>query len=299
MKLREKYLAPKRNATAPAPAFPSANPPPINVPPPEMMDAYADDGKIPVLYWYFDNTKGENKRLVVTRDAYSDVFKQLERRTFSYYGDTIRFFYDALEKYPPTGKTVLVWGLESCNCEAFALWKGASVVYVVDYNTPDCRHERITTMTHQELRQSGLRADFAFSFSSFEHDGLGRYGDPLAPFGDLQAMAEAKKHLRPGGIMFFGVPLGSDRLVWNAHRIYGPARLPALLEGWDCLEVFGGSRDEEAPPFYETHTDGNYIQPLMVLRLQGGDGVAAETNATNLPTQNKKLHREICGLLHL
>ncbi len=35
--------------------------------------------------------------------------------------------------------------------------------------------------------------DAAFSMSSFDHDGLGRYGDPLGPDSDLLAMDTVKR----------------------------------------------------------------------------------------------------------
>ncbi len=38
--------------------------------------------------------------------------------------------------------------------------------------------------------------DMALSISSFDHDGLGRYGDPLDPVGDLKAMRTFFFHLR-------------------------------------------------------------------------------------------------------
>ena len=53
-----------------------------------------------------------------------------------------------------------------------------------------------------------------------EHVGLGRYGDPLDPDGDLKAMAELTRVLAPGGDLLFVVPTGRPRLVFNAHRIY-------------------------------------------------------------------------------
>lgn len=40
--------------------------------------------------------------------------------------------------------------------------------------------------------------DFAFSFSSWEHDGLGRYGDPVDPWGDVKAMQRASCYVKPG-----------------------------------------------------------------------------------------------------
>ena len=53
-----------------------------------------------------------------------------------------------------------------------------------------------------------------------EHIGLGRYGDPLNPNGDLQAIAELKRVLAPGGSLLFVVPIGKPKIIFNAHRIY-------------------------------------------------------------------------------
>jgi len=57
----------------------------------------------------------------------------------------------------------------------------------------------------------------------------GRYGDPLNPDADLQAMARVRSILKPGGLLLLTVPVGPDVLVFNLHRRYGPARLPLLL----------------------------------------------------------------------
>lgn len=40
--------------------------------------------------------------------------------------------------------------------------------------------------------------DYAFSFSSWEHDGLGRYGDPIDPWGDVKAVQRASCYVKPG-----------------------------------------------------------------------------------------------------
>jgi len=53
-----------------------------------------------------------------------------------------------------------------------------------------------------------------------EHVGLGRYGEPLDPDGDLKAIAELKRVLAPRGSLLFVVPAGKPRLQFNAHRIY-------------------------------------------------------------------------------
>lgn len=53
-----------------------------------------------------------------------------------------------------------------------------------------------------------------------EHIGLGRYGDPLDPDGDLKAIAELKRVLARGGSLLFVTPVGVPRIQYNAHRIY-------------------------------------------------------------------------------
>ncbi len=54
-----------------------------------------------------------------------------------------------------------------------------------------------------------------------EHVGLARYGDPMDPDGDLEAMRELERVVAPGGSLLFVVPVGQPRIQFNAHRIYG------------------------------------------------------------------------------
>ena len=54
-----------------------------------------------------------------------------------------------------------------------------------------------------------------------EHVGLGRYGEPLDPDGDIKAIFELKRVLAPGGLLLFVVPVGgTSKIMFNAHRIY-------------------------------------------------------------------------------
>jgi SAM-dependent methyltransferase len=75
----------------------------------------------------------------------------------------------------------------------------------------------------------------ALSISSFEHDGLGRYGDPVDANGDLKAMERMRRVLKPNGYLILAVPVGVDTIKWNAHRKYGRVRLPVLLRLWSLV----------------------------------------------------------------
>ena len=54
-----------------------------------------------------------------------------------------------------------------------------------------------------------------------EHIGLGRYGDTPDVRGDLKAIAELKRIVKPGGRLYVVAPSGHPCVVFNAHRIYG------------------------------------------------------------------------------
>ncbi len=67
--------------------------------------------------------------------------------------------------------------------------------------------------------ESGSVASLS-SMHVVEHVGLGRYGEPLDPEGDLKAIHELARVLAPGGDLLFVVPVGQPRICYNAHRIY-------------------------------------------------------------------------------
>lgn len=54
-----------------------------------------------------------------------------------------------------------------------------------------------------------------------EHVGLGRYGDPLDPLGDVTAAKELKRVLAPGGQLLLVTPINkTPRIQFNADRAY-------------------------------------------------------------------------------
>lgn len=69
-----------------------------------------------------------------------------------------------------------------------------------------------------------------------EHVGLGRYGDPLDPDGDLKSAAELKRVLGDGGSLIFVVPVGKPRIHFNAHRVYSYGQVVDCFAGLDLRE---------------------------------------------------------------
>ncbi len=210
--VRDFYIPQKKGNGTPLPPLEKKAPPP-NVIPDHLLPQYSLDGKAEIFYSYINESAP--KPIHITAEDYQTAISSMQSGTFSYYGNSFSFLRDAAENFTLKNKTVVVFGLVACNCDGFALWQGATKVTIVDYNKPICNNPKVTVLTHEEAR--GIKADIAISFSSFEHDGLGRYGDPLNPDGDLEAMKYMNACLKEDGIAFFSVPIGRDCTVWNLH----------------------------------------------------------------------------------
>ncbi len=142
-----------------------------------------------------------------------------------------------------TGGRVLVIGSENPWVEACALAAGAASVVTLEYGAIKSSHPQVTTLTPSEMRQkyaSGTLGEFdvILTMSSVEHSGLGRYGDALNPYGDLQAIARAWCVARPKAPMLIAVPHEKtkfDTIEFNAHRIYGPVMYSNLVANWQQI----------------------------------------------------------------
>jgi SAM-dependent methyltransferase len=72
---------------------------------------------------------------------------------------------------------------------------------------------------------SDQSVDSVSSLHAVEHFGLGRYGDRVDPDGWRKALLALQRVLRPGGRLYLSVPVGRERLCFNAHRIFSPTRV--------------------------------------------------------------------------
>ena len=71
---------------------------------------------------------------------------------------------------------------------------------------------------------------------TIEHIGLGRYGDPMDPVGDLKAALELKRVLAKDGSLLFVTPVGKPKIEFNAHRIYSYEMIMEMFESLKLVE---------------------------------------------------------------
>ena len=180
-------------------------------------------------------------------------------------------------------KVLLVLGSLTPWVEAIALRAGAKLIITADYNVPKLDGTRfpiITTHTSILSNIDDSYFDAVISFSSLEHDGLGRYGDPLDPYADFKTISQIERILKPGGVLFLGVPMSTKDVTFDtAARVYGPIRFNMLFCGFELLariNLGNTSAGFEAVCF---ENDTNHLkyserdcivnsQPISILRKQ-------------------------------
>ena len=232
--------------------------------PKKLLDQFTMGGEVEVEDKYLDNANPEiqaefNEKF--TRQQLCDYQAQCSQGETNYYGSTDLFLWNAFVHFPIAGKHVVLMGSANPWYEAVLLNWGAKKVTVVEYSPRPDIHPLITYVQPDDLGDEQF--DACVSISSFEHDGLGRYGDPINPDGDLEAMDTVKRILKDDGHLYLGLPVGKDKVVWNAHRIYGPKRLEKLLQGWATHVIVGMENAQDLAK--DTGIDATF-QPVFVLK---------------------------------
>jgi hypothetical protein len=165
---------------------------------------------------------------------------------------------EGLRRMDVAGKRILVIGSENPWVEACVLEAGAAEVWTLEYGRIVSTHPKIKTLTPDEAREMYIKGtlpmfDSVVTFSSVEHSGLGRYGDALNPWGDMQAIARAWCVTKPGGKMLLGVmecgKRERDSIEYNLHRCYRKVAYTHLTANWE-----------------QEHRIREDTQPVMVFR---------------------------------
>jgi SAM-dependent methyltransferase len=92
--------------------------------------------------------------------------------------------------------------------------------------------------------------DSISSLHAIEHFGLGRYNDTIDYYGYLKAIANIVEILQQGGRFYFSVPIGKQRIEFNAHRVFSVSYLIELLS--TNFEINRFSYVNDAGDFFES-----------------------------------------------
>ncbi|CAF3897171.1 unnamed protein product [Rotaria sp. Silwood2] len=217
--------------------------------PDDLLSNFTLNYTIPVNYGLQEFRAGDTLPAKWTVDLIENYRKQLRsREAYGSYGN--KDIYPALDKYASLAiinKKCAVIGTENPWIEAALLEYNASSVTTIEYATIHSNIPRLFTITPMDFAKQQQNSksrrqlfDSVWSYSSIEHDGLGRYRDPLNPYGDFQTMVKITCILKPGGFLFLGIPLTVEDLIqFNVHRTYGPIRLPLLYRNFHIVEMLG------------------------------------------------------------
>jgi hypothetical protein len=237
--------------------------------PTELIQKYTLDGKIPIINCVLDSSK-------ILHHEWSDEFikSYLEKYTIfniknnlegksTYGNETCVMLLDTFVKYNIVNKNIAIVGSETPWIEAMLINLNNKVT-TIEYNVPKINSEYLEVKDYFEyFENKSNNFDVIISFSSIEHSGLGRYGDPLDSEGDIKTMRSIHRNLKEDGLLIWGAPIGNDCLVWNLHRIYGKIRLPLIFENFKEVEWIGGKKEElfKIPLINQD----SFFQPVVVL----------------------------------
>ena len=110
-------------------------------------------------------------------------------------------------------------------------------VTVVDIRPMESTLSGLTFLRDDATELGQLETDSVDSISSLhaaEHFGLGRYSDPVDPQACFTFMRAMRRVLAPGGRLYFSVPVGRERVEFNAHRVFSPK---TVLDTFSGLEL--------------------------------------------------------------
>lgn len=116
-------------------------------------------------------------------------------------------------------------------------------VYVIDIRELKRNVENIEFLRANLLEEPPVNlvncTDSLSCLHALEHFGLGRYGDPMDLDGHEKGFENLLKILKPNGIFYLSVPIGQQRIEFNAHRVFSVGYLLRLFESHNCrLEYF-------------------------------------------------------------
>lgn len=119
-------------------------------------------------------------------------------------------------------------------------------VTMIDVREFPVQIEGLHTIVDDATYLSQIQDDSISSMSalcSLEHFGLGRYGDPVDPEACFKCFDSIQNKLAPNGKLYISLPIGRERVEFNAHRIFYPSTIIEHFSKMKLLEFSCTSQD--------------------------------------------------------
>lgn len=134
-------------------------------------------------------------------------------------------------------------------------------IEVFDIRNLNVKSENIVFKQADLTRLSSSLENYSDSVSclhALEHFGLGRYGDPIDPFGHIIGLENITKILKTNGTLYLSVPIGKkERIEFNAHRIFSVETILSLTKNDYKLSSFS---------FVDDFGDLTHLKDLDLIR---------------------------------
>lgn len=144
-------------------------------------------------------------------------------------------------------------------------------VNMVDIRPFPGKVENLYTVVDDAAKMKNIRNNSLTSISalcSLEHFGLGRYGDEINPEACFECFEQIQNKLKSGGKLYISVPIGKERVEFNAHRVFFASTIIdsfnklKLLE-YSCVANNCIEYDVDINKYDDCTKDGNYRYGLF------------------------------------
>lgn len=106
-------------------------------------------------------------------------------------------------------------------------------------------------------------ADSISCLHAIEHFGLGRYGDPLDPYGHIKGFNNILQMLKIDGTFYISFPIGkANETHFNAHRVFHPHDIFTWLDQQNRIELLRFDYVDDAGELHQNidlHTAGQNV----------------------------------------
>lgn len=206
-----------------------------------QLQAFTDNFTIPIFNrMHYHSASGNAANALGWGSLNEKLIKQVtfeQIQKFCHYPEAI----PSLLNYNFKNKKVMILGSSKPWLELFLLKSGVHSIKTIEYRRIkwqlcDQLSQRWQSFTYEEFcnidesKRVFGEVDCFISYSSLEHSGLGRYGDPIDPNGDLSSLKVVSSKISKNADILIAFPIGADSILFNRHRVYGKVRLQKICK---------------------------------------------------------------------